>query len=78
MPLYSQGSVASAGTVDDFATDLGEMALIPGKGGIFEIRLDGEVLFSRKREGHFPEAKEVKQKIRDRVAPGKDLGHSDR
>jgi selenoprotein W-related protein len=61
-----------------FATDLGEVALIPGEGGIFEIRLDGEVLFSRKREGRFPEAKEVKQKIRDRVAPGKDLGHSDR
>jgi selenoprotein W-related protein len=61
-----------------FATDLGEVALIPGEGGIFEIRLDGEVLFSRKREGRFPEAKEVKQKIRDRVTPGKDLGHSDR
>ncbi|HZA28584.1 MAG TPA: SelT/SelW/SelH family protein [Gammaproteobacteria bacterium] len=61
-----------------FATDLGEVALIPGEGGIFEIRLDGEVLFSRKREGRFPEAKEIKQKIRDRVAPGKDLGHSDR
>jgi selenoprotein W-related protein len=40
-----------------FATDLGEVALIPGEGGIFEIRLDGEVLFSRKREGRFPEAK---------------------
>jgi selenoprotein W-related protein len=61
-----------------FATDLGEVALIPGEGGIFEIRLDGEVLFSRKREGRFPEAKEIKQKIRDRVAPAKDLGHSDR
>ncbi|HEX2245731.1 MAG TPA: SelT/SelW/SelH family protein [Gammaproteobacteria bacterium] len=61
-----------------FATDLGEVALIPREGGIFEIRLDGEVLFSRKREGRFPEAKEVKQKIRDRIAPGKDLGHSDR
>ena len=61
-----------------FATDLGEVALIPGEGGIFEIRLDGEVLFSRKREGCFPEAKEVKQKVRDRVAPGKDLGHSNR
>jgi selenoprotein W-related protein len=61
-----------------FATDLGEVALIPGEGGIFEIRSDGEVLFSRKREGRFPEAKEVKQKVRDWVVPGKDLGHSDR
>lgn len=61
-----------------FASELGEVALIPGGSGIFEIRLSGEVLFSRKREGRFPESKEVKQQVRDRVAPGKDLGHSDR
>ncbi len=61
-----------------FASELGEVALIPGQGGIFEIRLQGEVLFSRQQQGRFPEAKEIKQRVRDRVAPGKDLGHSDR
>lgn len=59
-----------------FASELGEVALIPGQGGIFEIRLKGEVLFSRQREGRFLEAKEIKQRVRDRVAPGKDLGHT--
>src|SRR5262245_18514104 len=61
-----------------FEAEIGEVALLPGTGGIFEVRLDGETLFSRKQEGRFPELKELKQLIRDRVAPGKPLGHSDR
>ncbi|MEW5707870.1 SelT/SelW/SelH family protein [Pelomicrobium sp. G1] len=61
-----------------FESELGEVALIPGSGGIFEVRVDGELLWSRKDEGRFPEAKELKQRLRDRVAPGKDLGHSER
>jgi len=28
-------------------------------------------------EGRFPEVKEIKQMIRDRISPEKDLGHSD-
>ncbi|HWP46535.1 MAG TPA: SelT/SelW/SelH family protein [Candidatus Limnocylindrales bacterium] len=61
-----------------FETELGEVALIPGTGGIFEVRVDGETVWSRKDQGRFPDLKELKQRIRDRVAPGKDLGHSDR
>ena len=60
-----------------FDTELGEVALIPGIGGVFEIRLDGDTLWSRQAEGRFPEIKEIKQRIRDRIAPEKDLGHSD-
>jgi selenoprotein W-related protein len=61
-----------------FENDLAEVALIPGRGGIFEVRLDGVMIFSRKQQGRFPESKELKQLIRDRIAPEKDLGHSDR
>lgn len=61
-----------------FEDELGEVALIPGHGGVLEVRLSGVVLFSRKQQGRFPEAKELKQLIRDHVAPGRDLGHSDR
>jgi selenoprotein W-related protein len=61
-----------------FEQELGEVALLPGTGGVLEVRLDGEVMFSRAREGRFPEAKELKQAIRDRIAPDKPLGHSDR
>ena len=54
------------------------MALVPGTGGIFEVRVDDELVWSRKEQGRFPEAKELKQRVRDHVAPDKDLGHSDR
>ena len=61
-----------------FADELGEVALIPGTGGIFEVRLNGERLWNKKQVGRFPEPKEIKQLIRDRIAPQKNLGHSDR
>jgi selenoprotein W-related protein len=61
-----------------FADELGDVALIPGSGGIFEVRLNGERLWNKKQAGRYPEPKEIKQLIRDRVAPQKDLGHSDR
>ncbi len=59
-----------------FQKELGEVALIPGAGGIFEVRLEGKSIFSREQQGRFPESKELKQLVRDRIAPDKDLGHS--
>src|SRR2546425_7878260 len=61
-----------------FEKEVGEVALVPGKDAVFEVRLDREVIFSRKQEGRFPQLKELKQLVRDRIAPDKDLGHSDR
>jgi selenoprotein W-related protein len=61
-----------------FAAELGEVALQPGRGGVFEVRLDGELVWSRQAQGRFPELKELKQLVRDRIAPGRDLGHTDR
>ena len=61
-----------------FQDDLGEVALRPGTGGIFEVLVDGETVWSRAAEGRFPDIKELKQLVRDRIAPGRDLGHTDR
>jgi selenoprotein W-related protein len=47
-------------------------------GGVFEVRVDDTLVWSRKAQGRFPESKELKQLVRDRIAPGRDLGHSDR
>lgn len=60
-----------------FEEEIGGVTLIPGTGGVFEVRSGGTLLWSRKQEGRFPEAKELKQRVRDLVAPGKALGHSD-
>jgi selenoprotein W-related protein len=61
-----------------FERELGEVALRPGAKGLYEIRLDGDLIWSRAVEGRFPELKEVKQRVRDRIAPDRGLGHSDR
>lgn len=61
-----------------FEQELAEVALRPGTGGIFEIRADGELIWSRERDGGFPDIKLLKQRVRDVVAPEKGLGHSDR
>jgi selenoprotein W-related protein len=46
-------------------------------GGGLDDEPEVEVLWDRKARGRFPEAKEVKQRVRDRVSPARDLGHSD-
>ncbi len=61
-----------------FGTDLGEVVLVPGTGGVFEVTCGDAVLWERKRDGGFPEAKVLKQRVRDAVDPGRDLGHADR
>ncbi len=61
-----------------FQKELGEVALVPGIGGVFEIRLGDELLWSRKEQGGFPELPELKRLVRDRIAPGRSLGHTDR
>jgi len=61
-----------------FSTALGQVTLLPGTGGIFEIRLDGELIWERKRDGGFPDIRQLKQMVRDRIEPDRDLGHLDR
>jgi selenoprotein W-related protein len=61
-----------------FGPDLGEVALVPGTGGIFTIECDGVLLWERKRDGGFPDAAELKRRVRDYVWPNRELGHSDR
>ncbi len=60
-----------------FVDEIGEVALVPGTGGIFDVHVDEHLVWSRREAGRFPELKKLKQLIRDRVAPEKDLGHSD-
>jgi selenoprotein W-related protein len=61
-----------------FETELSAVTLKPSdEGGRFQVRVDGDVLWDRKRAGRFPEMKELKQLLRDHIAPERDLGHSD-
>ncbi|RVW00692.1 SelT/SelW/SelH family protein [Rhodococcus xishaensis] len=61
-----------------FGTDLGEVALVPGTGGVFQIAADGTVIWDRKADGGFPDIVTLKKLVRDTVVPDRDLGHADR
>jgi selenoprotein W-related protein len=61
-----------------FEAELGEVALVPGKGGIFAVYVNETQIWSRAEQGRFPDIKELKQLVRDQVAPGRSLGHTDR
>jgi selT/selW/selH-like putative selenoprotein len=60
---------------------LTSVTLTPDKtqSGVFIVSLNGEVVWDRKNKDTlgFPEAKALKQRVRDRVAPRRDLGHSE-
>lgn len=62
-----------------FTDELGEVALRPSATtGTFKIFLNDEEIFDRKTAGGFPEIKALKRQVRDLVAPGKSLGHSEK
>jgi len=64
--------------LQSFGQDIGSVTLVPATGGIFQITLDGDLIWDRKRDGGFPDSKALKQMVRDRVWPERDLGHVDR
>ena len=67
------------GLLTTFADDLAEVALRPAEtSGTFEIFLDEQSLWERTRDGGFPEAKILKQRVRNLIDPDRPLGHTDR
>jgi len=56
---------------------IGEVALVPGTGGVFEVIAEGRTVWERKADGGFPDAKTLKQRVRDVIDPERDLGHAD-
>lgn len=61
-----------------FEQELGAVTLKPSEmGGKFTVSVGECIVWDRKSEGRFPEMKELKQLIRDQIAPERGLGHSD-
>jgi selenoprotein W-related protein len=60
-----------------FDGEIAELVLRPGTGGIFEVHADGVLVWSRKANGRFPDIVELKQAVRDQIAPNRNLGHTD-
>ncbi|MDO6686461.1 MULTISPECIES: SelT/SelW/SelH family protein [unclassified Agarivorans] len=61
-----------------FSQELGEVALRPASKGRFQIYVNDQLIWCRVADEGFPEAKVLKQRVRDVIAPDMSLGHSDR
>jgi selenoprotein W-related protein len=62
-----------------FSDELKGVMLLPSEtGGRYTISINDRLVFDRAITHSFPEVKDLKQLIRDEIAPGKSLGHSDK
>jgi selenoprotein W-related protein len=61
-----------------FDGEISGVMLKPGTGGVFNVSVDGERVWSRKDAGRHAEITELKQLVRDKVAPERSLGHSEK
>ena len=54
----------AANILDEYADALpGGVTLEPSSGGVFEVFLNGNLIFSKKQEGRFPEPGEVEHML---------------
>ncbi|WP_426816543.1 SelT/SelW/SelH family protein [Winslowiella sp. 2C04] len=61
-----------------FSTDLAQVTLIPATGGIYQITVDDQLIWDRKTMGGFPDAAEIKRRLRAQCFPERELGHIDK
>jgi selenoprotein W-related protein len=62
-----------------FTDELKSVNLQPSEiSGAYKISINDEIIFDRKEHSGFLDIKELKQLVRNKIAPGKSLGHSDK
>jgi selenoprotein W-related protein len=54
--------------LDQMGNDVKQLTLIPSKGGVFEVTVDDQLIFSKKREGRHPTIDEITRALRRRLA----------
>ncbi len=53
--------------LDEYKLKISEFILIPSQGGVFEISVEGKLLFSKTELGRFPEDGEAEEIIRNAI-----------
>ena len=54
--------------LEEFEHDLKEVVLIPSRGGVFEVEVDGQLVYSKKATGRHAEYDEVLKSVREIVS----------
>lgn len=55
----------------EFGGELSALRLVPGDHGVYDVEVDGDLVFSLDRAERFPETSELIQTIRARIEPRK-------
>jgi selenoprotein W-related protein len=57
----------------DYQHVIAELTLVTGSKGVFDVEVDGELLYSKHATGRHAEAGEVLGLFRERIVPGVDI-----
>jgi selenoprotein W-related protein len=53
--------------LSEFESRIASWKLIPSRGGVFEVMVNGEVIFSKKKLGRHAEVDEVRKLLKDKL-----------
>jgi selenoprotein W-related protein len=62
--------------LQELEQEIESLSLVPGKGGMLDVRIDDEVVFSNKSAGRFPEPRDIKDMVRSAAGLAAKARHS--
>ena len=66
---YEPQAVGLAEKMMRFKQDISSLTLVPTGGGVFEVTVDGEKIYSKKQTGQFPDPAAIVKAIRAKLNP---------
>ncbi len=54
--------------LEEWEREIGTLEVVPGDGGIFDVHVDGELVFTKKMLGRYPDPADVVPLIRAALA----------
>ena len=56
--------------LEEWERSIGLLEVVPGKGGIFDVHVDGELVFTKSMLGRYPQADDVVPLLREHLGGG--------
>jgi selenoprotein W-related protein len=56
--------------LEEWEGQIGMLEVVPGKGGIFDVHVDGELVFAKSMLGRYPQPDDVVPLLRERLEAG--------
>ncbi len=53
--------------LEEFEAQIEDLTLIPSRGGVFEVEVDGSLVFSKKQTGHHAEHDDILATVREKA-----------